>query len=77
MLLDKADKMDILKKNVQVFKVEFTSEHYEVGDLLNYSDKELMVEPRFDANRTLYIAYDVTSIKHIMSILDKLNEKLL
>lgn len=67
--------MDILKKNVQVFKVEFTSEHYEVGDLLNYSDKELMVEPRFDANRTLHIAYDVTSIKHIMSILDKLNEK--
>lgn len=75
MFLGKAVIMDILKKNMQIFKVKFTSEHYNVGDLLNHPESELMAEPRFDGNRTLYIAYNINNIEHIKNIAGKLNEK--
>lgn len=67
--------MNILEKNVEEYRINFTNSYYRIGDLLNSGETELISEPDYTINRTLFLAYELTNIEQILNILNNLNEK--
>lgn len=60
---------------MEKYEVKFSNDDYNIGNFLSLSDEEFLCEPNYKANRTLFLAYELTSIEQILRLASNLNEK--
>lgn len=67
--------MSYLERNTEKFNVKLSIDNHTIIDLFNDADEKLIYQPNLDANRTLFLVYELTSTKEILSLIKGLNEK--
>lgn len=67
--------MSILEKNIKEYKINLSTTEYKNSGLINDADEDFLYQPNFDVNRTLFLVYELTSIKEILKLVKGLNEK--